>query len=176
MDIYLRTEEEATGSLSLPAQPKRERVTLGVHSCIQKETELTAGTECSHCETLGESLPSWGFIWIPRQEPPEIFPVNSLHFTQTFSREDYCWDVLCTVAWNYNGRGVYFHDSLASGVYWVTTACLALCYAYCIHSFVHLYSHQSARESLFSPFSKWNSKSCTWTWPSSQQEDLKFWV
>ena len=116
MDIYLRTEEEDTGSLSLPAQPKRERVTLGVHSCIQKETELTAGTECSHCETLGESLPSWGFIWIPRQEPPEIFPVNSLHFTQTFSREDYGWDVLCTVAWNYNGRGVYFHDSLASGL------------------------------------------------------------
>ena len=120
---------EATGSLSLPAQPNRERLTLGVNSCIQKETELMAGTECSLYETLGESLPSWGFIWVPRQEPPEILPVNSLHFTQTFSREDYCWDVLCAVAWNYynNGRGVHFHDSLASSIYWVTTACLALC-------------------------------------------------
>ena len=61
-DGHLRTGEEATGSLSLPAQPNRERVTLGVHSCIQKETELMAGTECSLYETLGESLPSWGFI------------------------------------------------------------------------------------------------------------------
>lgn len=61
-DGHLRTGEEATGSLSLPAQLNRELVTLGVHSCIQKETELMEGTECSLYETLGESFPSWGFI------------------------------------------------------------------------------------------------------------------